>query len=239
MALPKLNTTFAYDMTLPLNGKTYKYRPYLVQEEKMLLVAGESKDPTASMKAMRDILNACVQNLRADDLAMADVEYAFIQLRAKAAGEVTTVQSACDECEHVSEITINLEDIVVLDETADMLRFTVGDSIGVTMRHPTLQDVLRNPKIVSTEKSDRVDSMFTMIDIVIDTVEFGDECEKFSAQPLADRTEFVGTMNQEQFSHVRKFLEAMPSAKLPISFKCPKCGHVNEKVLTGIQNFFG
>ena len=205
----------------------------------MLLVAQESNDSASTLKAIRDILEACIEGLKAEKLCIADVEYAFVQLRAKAAGETTIVTAPCPSCDVSNKISISLDDVYVNVPDDAAYAFQIGEDIRVTLRVPTMKDAMVSPELAgASTSSGSVQAAFDMVEKVIDTVEWNDELSKFAEQPAKERADFIGTMSGEQSGHIRDFMEEMPALKLDIKFKCPACKEENDHKIVGIQNFF-
>jgi len=237
MSLPKLNTP-TYELDVPSTGKTISYRPYLVREEKILMLAMESNDERQMIRAIRDVISACTNDeLDMSRIAMSDMEYIFTQLRSKSVGETVQIGMKCSECETQNEVELNLDKVKVTspEEVSDTIELT--DTIGVKMKYPSVDKVLE-----STSKEDSgstVDRIFDLLIDCIDSIYSGEELFDASTQPRKEITEFIESLNAEQFTRVRRFVENIPSAQIDVAFKCKNCGQDNNNTLRGLANFFG
>lgn len=238
MGLPKLNTP-TYELTVPSTSKTVSYRPYLVKEEKILMLALESGDERQMIRAIRDVISACTNDeIDMSRIAMSDMEYIFTQLRSKSVGETVQIGMKCSECEASNETELNLENVRVVrpEDISDTIELT--DTIGVKMKYPSVEKVL-NSTNGNNENVSTVDRIFDLLIDCIDSIYSGDELFDASAQPRKEITEFIESLNAEQFTRVRRFVENIPTAQIGVSFKCKECGHNNDTVLRGLANFFG
>jgi len=236
MGLPKLNTP-SYELTIPSTGKTVTYRPYLVKEEKILMLAMESNDDRQMIRAIKDVISACTSDAAdTSRITMFDMEYIFTQLRSKSVGESVQVSMNCSECSTSNEIQINLEDVhVKSDESiADTIELT--DTIGVKMKYPSVDAVLSS-RIDS--ESNNVNKIFALLVECVDSIYSGEEIFDASSQSREELNGFIESLNAEQFARVRKFVENIPTTILDVSFTCSNCGHKNETALRGLANFFG
>jgi len=239
MALPKLNT-ITYRLKLPSNAKEITYRPFTVEEEKILLTAQESNDSSDILAAMRQIINNCVQTeLDVMKMPTFDIEYFFLNIRAKSTGEEielivrhpnsTNVQG--DVCEHAEEVKINVESIRVVKSENHNNRFQLDDNVGVIMRYPTIETF-------AIENMDNFDSFVRLIAKSIDII-----YDKENQYPADDSTEkelidFVYSMNQKQIISIQEFVESMPVLKHDIEYICSACGCKETVTIQGFQNFF-
>jgi ribosomal protein L44E len=238
MGLPKLNTP-TYELTIPSTGKMVSYRPYLVKEEKILMLALESGDERQMVRAIRDVISACTNDeVDMSRIAMSDMEYIFTQLRSKSVGETVQIGMKCSECEASNETELNLENVRVSspEDISDTIELT--DTIGVKMKYPSVDKVL-NSTNDNNENVSTVDRIFDLLIDCIDSIYSGEELFDASTQPRKEITEFIDSLNAEQFTRVRRFVENIPTAQIDVSFKCKECGHNNDSVLRGLANFFG
>ena len=233
-ALPKLNATPKHEMVIPSTGKTVMFRPYLVKEEKILLMAFESQDEKTAMKAMLDTIDACVQGDYAKSkLTTFDIEYMFTQIRGKSVGESIDVNLICTECKGKTEKNINRSDISVdVPKVNNLIQLT--DDISVEMRYPPFKVFIDSFK----ENVQETEFGFTVIRECISAVINGEERIDINEVPSKDVEDFVDSMNNQQLQNISKFVETIPSLKKDIEFDCPHCGHHNEMTLQGIQDFF-
>jgi len=239
MALPRINETLNFTLTIPSTGQTVKYRPYLVKEEKVLLQAFESKDQKTCLEAMCDTLNACLDqesNVDVSRLATFDVEYMFTQMRAKSVGESSTIFIRCKmpECKQSNEYVINLEELsVYVDRQNNTIPIT--DSIKVEMRYPSYDS------LVSGEMDGAQTDLNTALSLIVGSIAaiITDE-ERISADSVSkeELQEFLVSMTANQLKLLTDYLEEMPALKHNAEFKCIKCGTDNELELKGLSDFF-
>ena len=238
MALPKINETLNFSMKIPSTGKTVKYRPYLVKEEKVLLQAFESGDTKTCLEAMVDTLNACIDpktKVSVDELATFDVEYMFTQVRSKSVGETSNIVVKCKECEGDNQYQVNLDDLKVEVKDVDSV-IDITDTISVKMKYPTYASILEGD-VDKLSESD-TDTALDMISSSIETVMTEDEVIDCAGQTKEEMVEFVSSMTATQLQGISKFLENMPALKHEIHFDCEHCQTRNEVELKGLSDFF-
>jgi hypothetical protein len=236
MALPKLNTP-TYELTIPSTNETISYRPYLVKEEKILLLALESQDERQMIRAIKDVIAACTDGaVDTSRIAMFDLEYIFTQLRAKSVGESVQLSVKCDHCEKNNDVEINLENVRLSNSKELNNTIELTDTIGVKMRYPSVDTVLQSR---ADENASAVDLIFSLLIECVDSIYSGEEIFDATSQSREELNEFLESLNSEQFSRIREFVENIPAAEIDASFKCLQCGEYNEKLLRGLANFFG
>jgi len=239
MALPKLDAP-TYELTVPSTGTKIPYRPYLVKEEKILMMAMESNDTNQMMTAVKDVIRSCTfvdgSVLDVNTLAMFDIEYIFTQLRAKSVGETATIKVKCEECEESNEVDIDLQKVRVDVPQSDSTVIKLTDTIGVSLRYPSVDTMMRAQ--ADESKSD-VDRVFDLITACIDSIYSGDQIFDASEQTEQELRDFIESLNTKQFNEVREFIEGIPSAAITVKFKCMSCSHDNEFDVKGLGNFFG
>lgn len=235
MALPKLNDKPLYDLTIPSTGKNVRYRPFLVKEEKVLLLALESEDPKQMFNAMNDTISACIPDLDVSTLAAFDVEYVFTQLRSKSVGETAKVNIKCSECNNVNEIVIPLADIQVkgLDEKINNI-ININDEVKVEMKWPNFHE-LTDKELIEGSDTNRVFNLIRRCMVAILTEE--DRILVKDEKP-EEVLNFLESMNQEQFGKIQRFIEKMPRLEHDVEFQCSACSHINNHKLQGMQDFF-
>lgn len=239
MALPIVNETLKFTMTIPSTGQRVQYRPYLVKEEKVLLQAFESKDTKMCLQAMVDTIGSCLIDQKVDvpSLATFDVEYMFTQLRSKSVGETSTIIIRCKSCEQQNEYAIDLEELEVkMPEVGGGKPIvSVTDNISVEMKYPSYTGLL-NGDIVESEKN-----MSTAIRLIANSISA--VCEPNSRTDAKDCTEnelvaFVESMTATQLKGLTDFLENIPALRHDAKFTCENCGEENELELRGLSDFF-
>lgn len=237
MALPILEAP-KYSVKLPSSGKTIEYRPFLVKEEKILLIAQESENQREMIAAMKDVIKACTFNkLDPNTITSFDLEFLFLKLRAKSVGETSSVKLKCSECATYVPVDINLEDVEAPVVSHDPVNIMLTDTVGITMRHIRVRDIAN----LTDEKKSKGD-------VVIDTT-IASIASIFDANgvyPTDEATKdelatFVNSLNRSQMKQIEDFIAASPKMSLNVKFTCanPECKHENELTLSGAQAFFG
>jgi len=236
MALPKINETLNFSVTIPSTGQRVKYRPYLVKEEKILLQAFESKDMQMCLSAMSDTLNACIDpksNISVEKLATFDIEYLFTQVRAKSVGETSTILIKCNSCEEQNEYTVDLDSLNVdVPKGSNIVQLT--DTISVEMKYPTYDSL---SGMHSADEGDMGAALETIV-ACIASVMTTEERIDAASQTKEELLEFVESMTADQLSGLTKFLENVPALKQDIKFNCKECGAENSLQLKGLSDFF-
>ncbi len=233
MALPKINGTPKYDMTIPSTNKTVRFRPFLVKEEKVLMMAMESNDNNEMLNSIVDTLDACVENgVDKANLTTFDVEYMFTKLRAKSVGETSKVGVQCTHCEETNEVTINVDDIKIDVPEMDHI-IDLGNDIKIETRWPCYSDIIKlNPEGNST------DQVFAILRASLSAVHTNDERIDLKDETEKEVQDFIESMNRTQFEMLQKFIEDMPTLSHDVKFKCSSCGKDNTVLLEGMQSFF-
>ena len=246
MGLPKV-TTPTYDLTIPSSGEKVTYRPFLVKEEKTLLMAMESKDTNAMTKAMKDIISSCTEgSVDIKNLAPFDLEYFFLQLRGRSIGEIIEVKSprppnftnCCKEAEEgdVCDLSINIDEIKVDTSKIKPSEIKVTKDIGVKMKYPAMESVQKYNIEGDTMKSEDI---FKLITDCVDYIWDGDEIFQSKDHTKKELNEFIDSLSSGQFEKIRDFFESMPRLSHDVDWKCPRCGKSKTLVLTGVDSFFG
>lgn len=238
--LPKLETP-TYEITLPLCKKKIKYRPFLVKEQKHLLMAMESKDTEEVHRTIKDILEVCTltKGINIDELPIIDVEYYFLMLRAKSVGEVVNARYRCNNkvedkvCNNVMEKNINLMDVKV--ETNDISpEIQLTDKIVVKLMYPEFS-VVKDSLNYDSESEITFNLIASSIEYIYDGEQFYYGKESTHQELL----EFVESMSQSQFSKVENFFNNLPKMKETLHMKCSKCGYQHTIEVEGLESFFG
>jgi hypothetical protein len=241
MALPKLDVP-TYEIELPVSKTKIKFRPFLVKEQKNLLMAIESNESTTIQQNVKDILNNCTvtEGIDIDKLPIIDVEFYFVNLRAKSVGEVVQSRYKCNntvddrECGNIMEKDINLLELKVLMDDTISPEIQLTNKVSIKMKYPEFGIVQDSLKF-----DDITDITFNMI---ANSIEYIYDGEQFyyghEAQP-GEMLEFVEGMNQEQFAKVEEFFNKLPKLKETIDLTCSKCGFQHKIDVEGLENFFG
>lgn len=240
MALPKLNDMPKYSVTIPSSKQEVRIRPFVVKEEKILLIAMESQDPKQIANAILETVVSCTETKQDHrmwhNLTSYDVEYLFLQIRAKSVGEKTNVGIACQKCNEVNEVEVNLNEIKVNGEIPES-KIKLNDNITIEMKAPSYLEIADNEKIISTQTTD-IEKIFGIITSSISAVLTEEERIEFKDVNEEEKTEFIDSMSNEQFDKIRGWIESQPSIRHTVKFECSSCGHNNESRLEGMQSFF-
>ena len=233
MALPKLNTP-QYQLELPSTGGKIKYRPFLVKEQKLLMMAQESKNETEIADAISAIITSCTDGvIDAKNSPLFDVEYVFLQLRAKSVGETADVKVKCpDDDKTFADVKIKLDDVDV-HMTADHTNVVeVTDKIKVIMKYPVLNDMRKVNNQVN-----QVDNVFGLLKSCIHEVHDGDVVHSRVDMSDKDIEEFVDSLNTAQFEGLMNFFNTMPKLRHTINVTNPKTKVKSEVLLEGLDSF--
>ena len=238
MPLPKINTP-TYDLTLPSTGKKIKYRPFLVKEEKILIMALETEDISQITSAIVEILNDCIltKGVNVSKLATFDIEYLFLNVRAKSVGETVEVNVVCPDDNKTSvQIEINLDDIKVQKTRGHKNIVKLDDQYSMKLKYPSLDEFI-DSNFESSEESD-VNKSFNMITSCIEMVYDKEESWSASDSTQQELEEFIEQLNSKQFKSIEKFFETMPKLSHKVKVINPTTEVESEVVLEGLASFF-
>jgi hypothetical protein len=237
MALPKLNVP-RYELKLPSDSRRIKYRPFLVKEEKLLLLAMETEDQSQMVDTIQTLLLNCT-NLSQNDiknLATFDFEYIFLNIRAKSVGETVEIMvTSPDDNETKVKVTVNLDDINVKFNDNHTNTLKLDNSISMVMKYPSMDMFVKN----NFETNSTVESLFELtVDCIVQIIENEDvyEAQESSKEELV---EFLDQLNTTQFQEIQKFFETMPKLAHEIKFTNPKTKKKQTLELEGLASFFG
>ena len=236
MALPKL-TTPEYTLVVPSTGEEIKYRPFLVKEEKILLIAMEGEDEKQINNAVMSLVKECTFGAISDSKTpMFDIEYIFLKIRSKSVGEVVTLSILCPDDEKTRvNYKLNLDEVEVQmsDNHTNIVELT--DKINLIMKYPTMKDVSESK--VDDEKSD-IEQVFNILKTCIVEVHYEDNITNIIDVSSKDLDEFFESMTQQQFELLQEFFNTMPKLRHVINVKNPKTKKKNEIILEGLGDFF-
>jgi hypothetical protein len=237
MALP-IASTPRYKLTIPSLKKAVAYRPFLVKEEKALMIAQHSDDPDTMITTLKSVIQSCIIDpIKVDELALFDIEYIFTQLRAKSVGENVDLIMKCDTCtddKAIVKYSIDLTKLKVNIPENHSKTIPVFGDVGVIMKYPTL-DILK--RIESLDAND-IDAVFSIICSCIEFVYNSDEMFASKDQKPEEVHDFVNNLTQEQFQKLQMFFETMPKLEERIKYSCPVCKKDHDKVIKGLDSFF-
>ena len=238
MPLPKIATP-VYEIELPSTGQTIQYRPFLVKEEKVLVIALESQDTKQITTAIKNVIKNCIKTkgIKVEDLPTFDIEYLFLNIRGKSVGEEIEVNVTCpDDGVTQVPITINLDDIQVQKNEEHSNRIKVDDSIMMEMKYPSLDQFIKNN--FDFDEKNAMDQSFDLIATCIDKVFTEEEVWAVEDCSKKEIVEFLEQMNSSQFKEIEKFFETMPKLSHSIKVKNPKTKKENTVVIEGLAGFF-
>ena len=241
MALP-VNNMPVFNLTIPSSGKKVKFRPFLVKDEKALMIAQQSEDIMVMVDTLKSVIKSCVvDDIDVDALATFDIEYMFIQIRGKSIGETVELLFPCDE-DHGEEqnekarvkIKIDISTLEVEKSPEHTNKIDLFNNVGIVLRYPTIDSA----KKLESIQADNLDGVF---DIIADSIEYifqGEDLFYAKEQKREELLQFLNNLTTEQFMKVQKFFETMPKIKTEVDYNCPVCGKAHHKVLEGLQSFF-
>lgn len=235
MAIPLLNNTPTYELIVPSTKSRVLFRPFLVREQKILLIAAESQDKRQIMQAILELVQTCVKDISVNDLTTFDVDYIFTQIRAKSVGEKVELKVSCEECETANDIELNLEEVNIECENTEKI-VKITDTISVKLKYPEYSTLLNSKKFFSAENN--ADIVMDIIFACISSIMTEDENINVRDEPREDLENFVESMTAEQFESISTFAQSMPTLKHTINFDCMNCNHHNERTLEGVDDFF-
>jgi hypothetical protein len=238
MPLPKIATP-VYELELPSTGQTIEYRPFLVKEEKVLVIALESEDTKQITTAIKNVIKNCIKtkDIKVENLPTFDIEYLFLNIRGKSVGEEIEVNVTCpDDGVTQVPIKINLDDIQVQKNEDHTNRIKVDDSIMMEMKYPSLDQFIKNN--FDFDEKNAMDQSFDLIATCIDKIFTEDEVWAVEDCSKKEIVEFLEQMNSSQFKEIEKFFETMPKLSHSLKVKNPKTKKENELVIEGLAGFF-
>ena len=237
MALPKL-TTPTYELEIPSTDEKIKYRPFLVKEEKILMMAMESKSDADITQAVKDIVSECTFNkVDISNMPMFDVEYIFLQIRSKSVGEVSKLRLLCpDDKKTYADVELDLNEVKVQVGDDHTNKIELTKDMGMIMTYPTI-DSFRDSGIRDINASNMLEVISGCIMQIYE--EEGKKVYDPKDQTKKELTEFIEQLSTKQFKDVQKFFETMPKLKHDITIKNPKTKKESKVTLTGLNDFFG
>jgi len=236
MSLPKLDVTPKYDVLIPSINKMVKFRPYLVKEEKTLLLAMESEDSTQIINAVADVVVACIsEDIDKRKLTTFDIEYLMVKIRAKSVGENPAIALKCSECEESNEVKVNIDDIEMdVGKTDNIIHLT--DTISIKMKYPSFTDIGTSTAITQAESE--VEQSFLVVIKCIDSIQTEDENIAVKDVDEKELIEFLESFTSAQYLKIKTFIEGIPSIESTVNFTCTKCETENTVTLKGMTDFF-
>jgi hypothetical protein len=238
MPLPKISTP-TYEIELPSTGQTIKFRPFLVKEEKLLVLALETEDTKQITNGIKTVIKNCIETkgVKVEELPTFDIEYLFLNIRGKSVGEDIEVNIICpDDGETTVPVKINIDDIGVQKNEKHTTKIKIDDEIMMEMKYPSLDQFIKSN--FDFNDSSPIEQSFDLISSCIDKIYTEEEVWTVSDVSKKEITEFLDQMNSSQFKEIEKFFETMPKLSHTIKVKNPKTKVESEVVLEGLSSFF-
>ena len=235
MHLPKIETP-KYNLVIPSTKKKLSFRPFLVKEEKILLLAQQSDNEEDQLEAVKSIIESCTfDKIKADDLTSYDIEYLFLQLRAKSVGESADVNIKCSKCGSSTPVNINLAEIDIKYPNKKIdNRIQLTDAIGVVVKNLSTADITKLGKL----GDDQVQLLNDTIAATIESVFDADNVYPMDDASPTEKEEFINSLSRGQMEKIEEFISNVPKLQEEVTFKCLSCGEKNKIMLEGLQSFF-
>ena len=234
MALPKLDTP-TYSLVLPSTGQEIKYRPFLVKEQKLLMMAQESKEQTNISETMSNVISSCTfNNINPNQIPLFDIEYIFLKIRSKSVGETQEIRVLCpDDGETYGNVTLNLDEIEVQMTEGHTNEINLTDKIKIIMKYPQLND-MRGLDSIDTVQTEQI---FSIMKYCIWEVHDGDKV--YNRVDISDKDieEFIDSFDNQQLESILNFFQTMPKIRHPVKVINPKTKVESELVLEGLESF--
>ena len=236
MALPKLNTP-TYELEVPSTDEKIQYRPFLVKEEKILMMALETKDNAQIVNAVKDIVNECTFNkVNISTMPMFDTEYIFLQIRSKSVGEVSKLKLLCpDDKKTYTEVEVKLDDVKVQVDEGHTNKIELDNDMGMIMTYPNI-DSFKASGITNITAANMLDVISTCILQIYENK--GEKVYEAKDQTQKELSDFIEQLQSKHFKKVQHFFDTMPKLKHTIKVKNPKTKKESEIVLAGLNDFF-
>lgn len=238
MPLPKISTP-TYELELPSTEQTIKYRPFLVREEKLLVLALETEDTKQITNAIKTVIKNCIETkaIKVESLPTFDIEYLFLNIRGKSVGEEIEVNIICPDDEETSvPVKINLDEIQVQKNDAHTNKIKIDDKIMMEMKYPSLEQFIKSNFDFNSDS--QMEQSFDLISSCIDKIYTEDEVWVASDVTKKELTDFLEQMNSSQFKEIEKFFETMPKLSHKVKVKNPNTKVESEVTLEGLSSFF-
>ena len=241
MPLPIVATP-TYELKLPSSNKKIKYRPFLVKEEKVLIIALESKSQFEITNAVKDVLKQCIltKGIDVDELPTFDIEYIFLNIRAKSIGEAINVRVTCpDDGETEIPVTVYVDEIKVVKSKDHKTDIVLDDKMTLRMKYPSINQFIETNFDVNEDPKENVNKTFKIISECIDTIYTQEDAWDAKDYTSKERVEFIEQLNSKQYKEVEKFFATMPKLSHKIEVTNPNTKKKSSVVLEGLADFFG
>ena len=241
MPLPTIETP-TYELKVPSSGKKIKYRPFLVKEEKILIIALKSKDQNEITNAVKDVLKKCIltRGVKVDDFPTFDIEYIFLNIRAKSIGEDIRLTVTCpDDGETQVPVTVYVDEIKVIKQEGHETDIVIDDKLTLRMKYPSLNQFVENNFEVDDDPETLVNKTFKVVADCMDTVFTEEDAWEAKDYSSDERVKFIEQLNSKQYKKVEKFFATMPKLSHTIEVINPNTKKKNSIVMEGLADFFG
>ena len=237
MALPQVVLP-TFELEIPSNKKKIKYRPFVVKEEKLLLLAMEGGNDKEIEDAVKQLLKGCIQSrVKLDDLAIFDLEYIFLRIRAASVGEIVEMNITCqDDGETVVKYNLDLSDVKVTYPDGHSNKIMLSENLGVIMKYPSFREFVDGSVL---GKMPDAENLLEIIGGCIDQIFDGEDVYDSSTTTKKEFVQFLESLSNKQFESIQSFFETSPSLEHQISVKNPKTGEITNVTISGLSNFFG
>jgi hypothetical protein len=237
MALP-MNVMPTYTLTIPSTQKQVKFRPFVVKDQKALLIAQATEDLVVMLDTVKSVIESCVvDKIDVDKLASFDIEYIFAQLRAVSVGEMVDLIFRCDTCEDdkaIAKVRIDLRELTVETPDGHDPKIPLFDDVGVMMKYPSLSTL----KELENAAIDDIDAMFNITADCIEYIYTSEELFYSHEQSREELLQFVNNLTADQFNKIENFFRTMPRLRQYVKYTCPVCNKEHNKYLEGLSSFF-
>ena len=241
MALPKIDTP-VYETKLLSTGKKVKYRPFLVKEQKLLLMAYESNDTKETINIVKQILNNClISKVDIEELPSFDIENLFLQLRARSVGETISLKYNCNnivaedkKCNGVVQFDLNLLELEPIKDAKHSNKIEITNKLGIVMKYPNFNTINGD----DVTKDNEVEKTIELITKCVDYIYDNEQLYYAKDTTKEELVEFIENLQQDDLEKIQNFFSTMPKIKKELNFKCPKCNYEEKINVEGLQNFF-
>ena len=232
MALPQLETP-TFKMKVDSLGKEFKFRPFLVREQKILVMATESDDNKDMLYAAQQIISNCsFGKINGEKLPLFEVQKTFLSLRSQSIGNIIELNAVCAHCEAQNEVLLDIDKVEIIKADEHTNRVELASDLVIEMKYPTVDEV--SDLVSANENSD----IYHIVANNIETLYYGEDVIDFQGNPPDERMDWIDNLNAEQFNKIKVFFETMPQLYHNLEFKCKQCKEDNVLVIDGYENFF-
>lgn len=232
MALPKIDVP-TFKMKIDSLGKDYKFRPFLVKEEKILVMASESSDSSDMLHAAQQVITNCsFGKIDGEKLPMFEVQKVFLTLRSQSVGNIIELKAKCGECDTSNDVFLDIDEIQIIREPSHSNRVQLNNDIVIEMGYPSVEEV------AALARAEENMDIYIVAANSIDKIYTSDETIDFQSSPPNERIEWIENLSPDQFGKIKNFFETMPQLYHTLEFKCNQCKKDNYLVIDGYENFF-